>query len=442
MNECAGSSAAAAAASRSRSLPSGTTTSAPAPARQRGAAELDQPGRPVLPRQRRPHRPGRPPLGQRLEQRRPGLVAGEPGRVRRLRQGVRRRALPLLGRGPPRREGQAQHVAGGPGVAVGDRAHQPRDLRREHRLAGGDVRERLQRAGEVGGVPELPHHAVDQPAVEPHPHPAAGLHGVLELLGDGVVEGPVQVRQGHVDDDPGHSRQARGTRVVGWSGGVQRCYAPTAERRASTRSSALPGQVDVGAAEVAVGRRRGVDRPQQVQVAHDRAGAQVEHRGDGLLEHVVGDGAGAEGLDEQADRVRGADRVGDLHLAALGQAGGDDVLGHPAHRVGRGAVDLRRVLAREGAAAVAGHAAVGVDDDLATGQPGVAHGAADDELAGRVHQQPVAVGGQAEGGQLRLDDELLDVGREQLVDRDVLGVLRGDHHGVDGDRAGRPRRRR
>ena len=149
---------------------------------------------------------------------------------------------------------------------------------------------------------------------------------------------------------------------------------------------------------------------------------------------VVGDRAGAEGLDEQADRVGGADRVGDLHLAAPGQAGGDDVLGHPAHRVGAGAVDLRRVLAGEGAAAVAGHAAVGVDDDLAAGQPGVAHGAADDELAGRVDQQPVAVGGQAEGGQLGLDDELLDVGGEQLLDRDVLGVLRGDDDGVDGDR--------
>ena len=83
---------------------------------------------------------------------------------------------------------------------------------------------------------------------------------------------------------------------------------------------------------------------------------------------------------------------------------------------------------------MAGHAAVGVDDDLAAGQPGVAHRAADDELAGRVDQQPVAVGGQAERGQLRLDDELLDVGGEQLLDRDVLGVLGGDDDGVDGDR--------
>ena len=106
----------------------------------------------------------------------------------------------------------------------------------------------------------------------------------------------------------------------------------------------------------------------------------------------TGHGLGAEGLDEQADRVRLADRVGDLHLAARGQAGGDDVLGDPAHRVGGRAVDLRRVLAGEGAAAVAGHAAVGVDDDLAAGQAGVAHRAADLEAAGGVDQQPVAGG--------------------------------------------------
>src|SRR3546814_15889222 len=48
------------------------------------------------------------------------------------------------------------------------------------------------------------------------------------------------------------------------------------------------------------------------------------------------------------------------------------------------AVDLGRVLAGERAAAVAGPAAVGVDDDLAPGQAAVAHRAADHELAGRV----------------------------------------------------------
>ena len=74
-----------------------------------------------------------------------------------------------------------------------------------------------------------------------------------------------------------------------------------------------------------------------------------------------------------------ADRVGKLHFAARSQAGGDDVLRHPAAHVSGAAIHLRRILAGEGAAAVPAHAAVGIDDDLAPGQAGVALRPADDE---------------------------------------------------------------
>ena len=89
-------------------------------------------------------------------------------------------------------------------------------------------------------------------------------------------------------------------------------------------------------------------------------------------------------------RMRDADRVGDLELAAVGEAGGDDVLRDVARGVRGRAVDLGRVLARERAAAVRRSAAVGVDDDLAAGEPGVAHRPADHELAGRVDVDEVA----------------------------------------------------
>jgi hypothetical protein len=65
-----------------------------------------------------------------------------------------------------------------------------------------------------------------------------------------------------------------------------------------------------------------------------------------------------------------------------------------------------RVLAGERAATVAGVAAVGVDDDLAAGEAGVAHRAADLEPPGRVHQQPVPVGVEPEALQLGRDDVL------------------------------------
>src|SRR5579884_674442 len=190
----------------------------------------------------------------------------------------------------------------------------------------------------------------------------------------------------------------------------------------------LPRRVDVVAAEVAVGCRRAVDRPAQAQVADDRAGAQVEVPRDQLADHVLVDVRGAESLEVHAQRVRHADRVGDLHLEAVGQARGHDVLRHVARGVGGRAIHLRRVLAAEGAATVAGHAAIGIDDDLAAGQPGVAHGPADHKATGGVH---VVLGGAVEelGGHDRLDHVLADVALD-LLPAHARVVLRRDDHRV------------
>src|SRR5690606_39996560 len=57
-----------------------------------------------------------------------------------------------------------------------------------------------------------------------------------------------------------------------------------------------------------------------------------------------------------------------LDGATVGETGGDDVLGKVARGIGGGAIDLGRILAGEGAAAMRGCAAIGVDDDLAPGR--------------------------------------------------------------------------
>ena len=88
------------------------------------------------------------------------------------------------------------------------------------------------------------------------------------------------------------------------------------------------------------------------------AGPQVEVALDQRLDRGVRDPAGPERLDREADRLGDPDAVGDLDLEAVGEPGRDDVLGDPAGGVGAGAVDLRRILAGERAAAVAGHPAV------------------------------------------------------------------------------------
>ena len=78
------------------------------------------------------------------------------------------------------------------------------------------------------------------------------------------------------------------------------------------------------------------------------------------------------------------DGVGKLQRAAFGQTCGHDVFRQIACGVGRGAVYLCRILAGKRAAAVGGGPAVGVDDDLASGQACVPVGATDDEFPGRV----------------------------------------------------------
>ena len=87
---------------------------------------------------------------------------------------------------------------------------------------------------------------------------------------------------------------------------------------------------------------------------------------------LFGDHAGAERFDQHADRMRDADRIRDLHFAAFGKPGRNDVLRNVARGVRRRTVDLRRVLAGERAAAVTRHPAVRIGDDLAAGEAGVA----------------------------------------------------------------------
>ena len=160
---------------------------------------------------------------------------------------------------------------------------------------------------------------------------------------------------------------------------------------------------------------------------------------DELLDPRHRDLLGAERPDGDRDRVRDADRVRDVDLGAVGEPAGDDVLRHVARRVGRRAVDLRRILAREGAAAVPSRAAVGVDDDLAPGEPGVAHRPAEHELARRVHVDEVAVREQAllvvqVRRQDRPQNALDDVRLDQVLGADPVGVLRRDEDPLDLDR--------
>src|SRR3954447_18642746 len=197
----------------------------------------------------------------------------------------------------------------------------------------------------------------------------------------------------------------------------------------------LPCEVVVLPAEVAVGRSLLVDRTVQVEVVAEGARSQVEVVIYELNDLGARDLLVAEGLDHDRNGVGDPDRVRHLVLAAADKSGGNHVLGDVARGVGGRAVDLRGVLAGEGAAAVAGHAAVGIDDDLAPGQAGVAYWAADDEAPGRVDEEVLA--------QLlrvvellrqdRLDDVLPEIVRDERLG--ALLVLGRDEELLDLDRA-------
>ncbi len=115
----------------------------------------------------------------------------------------------------------------------------------------------------------------------------------------------------------------------------------------------------------------------------------------------------AFGVDRDVHGLGHANGVGHLHLALARQTGGHHVLGHIAGGIGSRAVYLAGVFAAEGTAAVGAGAAVGVHDDLATGQAAIALRATDDKSAGGVDQ--VAGVLQPFFGQNRLD-QLFDDG--------------------------------
>ena len=89
---------------------------------------------------------------------------------------------------------------------------------------------------------------------------------------------------------------------------------------------------------------------------------------------------------------------------------------------------------------MAGHAAVGVDDDLAAGEAGVADRAADHEAAGRVDEEvllrvQLRAGRRARRGRIGCDHVLPEVGADQRVGVDAVLVLGRDQDLLDLDRA-------
>jgi len=102
----------------------------------------------------------------------------------------------------------------------------------------------------------------------------------------------------------------------------------------------------------------------QVEHGNQTFGAEVKMFPDQRDDATVIDSPGAEGIDTDRCGFGNSDRVRNLYFATFSNARGDYILGHVTCGVSCRAVNLGRVLAREGAAAVTRHATIGVNDNF------------------------------------------------------------------------------
>src|SRR5882762_2674620 len=191
----------------------------------------------------------------------------------------------------------------------------------------------------------------------------------------------------------------------------------------------LPGEIGVAAAEVSIRRGLAVNRTPQIKRIDDLARLELEVRPYQTRNQLGVDLLGSESIHQYTNGFSYSDGVGELHFATIGQSGGHDVLRDIARHVGGRTVHLGRILAAERAAAVTSHATVRVHDDLASGETGIAHGAANDEPSGGID---VVLGVLIEqvGRNNGLDDVLQNVGT-QFVVANIFGMLGGDDYGID-----------
>ncbi len=104
---------------------------------------------------------------------------------------------------------QAEHVGKGPGIAVGHRPGQLRDLGCKDRLRRHDTAQEGERAGVLRPLAPVEDEPVHEPAGEANPDPRAGDRGLRPPRRHRVVEQPVQMSMWHVHHYPGDRQVAR-----------------------------------------------------------------------------------------------------------------------------------------------------------------------------------------------------------------------------------------
>src|SRR5438045_674724 len=116
--------------------------------------------------------------------------------------------------------------------------------------------------------------------------------------------------------------------LFGLTSGGTRGRALQSRRRAQSVGAirALPRELRLAPAEVAVGGGLLVDGPEQIHLLDDRRRLQAERLADGVIAPLLRHGVPTERLDHHADALGNAHRVRDLQLAAPREPGRADRL--------------------------------------------------------------------------------------------------------------------
>merc|ERR1719228_804113 len=118
----------------------------------------------------------------------------------------------------------------------------------------------------------------------------------------------------------------------------------------------------------------------KLQVLHNATRTKVEVFLYNLVEFRAGLTASPIVEDGYRERLSDSDGVGYLHKDSLAEPSLDQGFSDPASSIGRRPVHLSVVLPREGTTSMRSPSSVGVNNDLSPSQPGVSHGASDDEV--------------------------------------------------------------
>ena len=100
-----------------------------------------------------------------------------------------------------RRHSEAYDIGERTRIPVRDGTYEPRDIGSQHHLIGHRPGEHAEPPFVVGLRHALEHEATDLLAGEPDHHPRAHHSGLVHRLRHEIVEGSVEVSEGHIDGD-------------------------------------------------------------------------------------------------------------------------------------------------------------------------------------------------------------------------------------------------